>query len=266
MSPSVDSAPVFTSASSATAVAGTAFSFTVTATGFPLPTLAATGLPGWLTLTKNGNGSATIAGTPTKGGVYNVTITATNTAGKTPQAFTLTVNQAAAVTSPAKATATVGNPFNVLVTATGYPGPAIAVTGLPAGLVPVDNGDGTATMAGMPAADTGGVHDVTITATNGVKVATQTFVLTVDEGPSFANASSATAVAGTAFSFRVTATGFPLPTLAATGLPGWLTLTKNGNGSATIAGTPTKGGVYNVTITATNTAGKTPQAFTLTVT
>ena len=47
-----------------------------------------------------------------------------------------------------------------------------------------DNGDGTATLAGTPAAGTSGVYHFTIDATNGVNPdATQSFTLTVDVSP-----------------------------------------------------------------------------------
>ena len=47
----------------------------------------------------------------------------------------------------------------------------------------VDNGNGTATLAGTPAAGTGGTYALTITAANGVLPdATQSFTLTVDRG------------------------------------------------------------------------------------
>ena len=55
---------------------------------------------------------------------------------------------------------------------------------LPSGVTFSDNGDGTATLAGTPAAGTGGSYPITITATNGVSPdATQSFTLTVDEAP-----------------------------------------------------------------------------------
>ena len=43
----------------------------------------------------------------------------------------------------------------------------------------VDNGNGTATLAGTPAAGTAGTYPLTITATNSVSSATQSFTLTV---------------------------------------------------------------------------------------
>ena len=71
------------------------------------------------------------------------------------------------------------------MTTTGFPTPALSETGaLPTGVTFVDNGDGTATLAGTPAAGTGGTYPLTITATNGVSPdATQTFTLTVAPRP-----------------------------------------------------------------------------------
>ena len=57
----------------------------------------------------------------------------------------------------------------------------------------VDNGDGTATLAGTPAAGTGGIYPLTVKAINGVGAAAlQSFTLTVNEAPVFTSADSAT--------------------------------------------------------------------------
>ncbi len=93
-------APAITSGASTTFVVGTTGSFTVTTSGMPAPTFTQSGaLPAGVTFTDNGNGTATIAGTPAVGtdGVYQLAITAQN--GVSPpanQAFTLT----AEATSP----------------------------------------------------------------------------------------------------------------------------------------------------------------------
>ena len=64
------------------------------------------------------------------------------------------------------------------------PTPAITETGaLPAGITFTDNGDGTATLAGTPAAGTGGSYPLTITATNASGTATQAFTLTNAQAP-----------------------------------------------------------------------------------
>ena len=107
----VSAKPAISSAATATATDGSAFNFTVKATGAPAPTMAESGaLPQGLTLTDNGNGTATLAGTPGvgQGGVYNLTFTANNTGGTATQSFTLTVDQAPAITSASSATAVHG--------------------------------------------------------------------------------------------------------------------------------------------------------------
>ena len=79
----------------------------------------------------------------------------------------------------------VGTAGAFIVTATGVPTPTIVRTGtLPAGVTFTDNGNGTATLAGTPAAGAGGVYPLTFTASNGVSPdATQAFTLTVNDPP-----------------------------------------------------------------------------------
>ena len=262
----VNQAPAITSAASTTATVGTAFSFTVTATGYPTPTLtrSAGTLPTGVSFTVNGNGTATISGTPTKSGPYTETITASNGVNpKATQSLAITVNQAPAITSAASATATVGTAFSFSVKTTAYPTPSINDNNvkLPSGLGFTDNGNGTATISGTPAANSAGVYSLTITASNGIgQPATQSFALTVNQAPAITSAASTTATVGTAFSFTVTATGYPTPTLtrSAGTLPTGVSFTVNGNGTATISGTPTKSGPYTETITASN--GVNPKA------
>ena len=88
--------PSITSASSATFVAGTGGSFTVQTSGAPVASVTESGsLPSGVTLTDNGDGTATLAGAPDKGtkpGSYSLVITAAN--GVSPDAvqdFTLVV-------------------------------------------------------------------------------------------------------------------------------------------------------------------------------
>src|SRR5439155_9968446 len=84
-----------TSANATTFITGTANSFTVTTTGAPAPALTETGtLPAGVTFVNNGNGTATLSGTPAPSsvGVYALTLKATNGIGSpATQAFTLTV-------------------------------------------------------------------------------------------------------------------------------------------------------------------------------
>ena len=99
----VNQAPAITSGNSTTFTVGTAGSFTVMTTGFPTPTVSESrALPGGLTFTDNGNGTATLSGTPTAGtgGTYPLTFTAHNGVGSdATQNFTLTVNQSVTINS-----------------------------------------------------------------------------------------------------------------------------------------------------------------------
>jgi hypothetical protein len=100
------------------------------------------------------------------------------------QSFTLTVDAAPAITSATAPPSPWGAPESFTVTTTGTPTAALSESGpLPTGVTFTDNGDGTATLAGTPAAGTSGVYTITIDASNGVAPdASQTFTLTVDAG------------------------------------------------------------------------------------
>jgi len=93
--------PVITSANSTTFAAGVAGTFTVTTTGTPTPSLTETGaLPSGVTFKDNGNGTATLSGTPATvtTGRYTLTITAHNGVGSdASQSFTLTVGSAPSI-------------------------------------------------------------------------------------------------------------------------------------------------------------------------
>ena len=121
----VDKPPAITSLASATFTVGTHGSFTVTTTGFPIPALTKSGtLPSGVTFKDNGDGTATISGTPGAGtgGSYIIQITANN--GVNPsasQSFTLKVNQPPKITSAASRTFTVGAHGSFTVTTTGFP-------------------------------------------------------------------------------------------------------------------------------------------------
>jgi len=268
----VNQSLAITSGNSTTFTVGTAGTFTVTTTGSPAPTLSETGdLPSGVTFVNNGNGTATLAGTPAAGagGTYTITITASN--GVSPnatQTFTLTVDQAPAITSGNSTTFTVGTAGSFTMIASGFPSATFSETGpLPSGVTLSSSG----VLSGTPAAGTGGVYPITVTASNGVgSNATQSFTLTVNQAPAITSVNSASFPVGTADTFTVTTTGFPNSTLSETGaLPSGVTFVNNGNGTATLAGTPAAGtgGTYTITITASN--GVSPnatQTFTLTVT
>ncbi len=194
----VGMAPAITSGTGTTFTSGTAGSFTVTTSGFPAPALtnaSFTGctkstLPGAVSFTDNGNGTATIASTTAAitGGTYTICINAANGVGSgATQTFTLTVNAAPAFSSGSSTTfnTNVGGSFNV--TTSGFPTPTLtnaAFAGctpstLPGTVTFADNGDGTGTISGNPGSSSG-TYTLCLNASNGVgSTAKQTFTLTV---------------------------------------------------------------------------------------
>ncbi|HET6153816.1 MAG TPA: putative Ig domain-containing protein [Marmoricola sp.] len=249
-------------------VAGAPQAFT--STGSPQPTLSASGLPAGVTFTDNGDGTGTLAGKPSAntGGVYAITVKATNEAGTGQKVLTLTINQAPLLAGPSAATYTVGQAGGPSTfTTTGNPTSTLSSLGiLPAGVSFTDNGDGTGAYAGTPGTGTGGQYGLTVKATNGTPPdATAPFALTVDEAPGLNGPNAATFKVGTAgTSGEFAGTGFPVPTLTATGLPGGLSLASTGAGKAKISGTPSNGtgGVYPVTVKAANGVGSAATAST----
>ncbi len=182
------------------------------------------------------------------------------------------------ITSANHATFTVGVAGSFTVTTSGFPAATTSITAgsLPGSVGLVDNGNGTATISGTPVAGdvASSPYSITLTATNGTAPdATQTFTLTIlpDVAPAFTSANHATFTVGVAGSFTVTTTGTPTATISMTGgsKPASVTIVDNGNGTATISGTPVAGDVasspYSITLTATNLAGSPTQTFTLTV-
>ncbi|HWB13911.1 MAG TPA: SdrD B-like domain-containing protein [Pirellulales bacterium] len=89
-------APAITSAASTSFTEGSAGSFTITTTGAPTSAISETGsLPSGVTLVDNGDGTATLSGTPASGtaGSYPITLSANNSVGvAATQQFTLTID------------------------------------------------------------------------------------------------------------------------------------------------------------------------------
>ena len=216
-------------------------------------------LPSGVTFTDKGDGTATLSGTPDAGtgATYPFTITATN--GVSPDAtqnFTLSVLQACQITSDDHATFDVGKAGTFTVKSPGVPGCTLSETGaaLPSGVTFTPNEDGTATLSGTPDAGTGGTYPFTITAKNGVSPdATQNFILTVNHACKITSDNHATFTVGQSGTSTVKSTGWPRCTLSEPRhLPpgGHVHADNNGDGTATISGTPTTVGAYLLKISA----------------
>jgi hypothetical protein len=169
----VDTPAQIESVAQATFKVGARGAFAVQTIGYPAVTVTETGkLPAGVTLSSTGAlGGIPKAGT---GGVYHFTITASN--GVAPalltgtEPFTLTVHQAPAITSAAKAKFSRGKRGSFTVRTSGYPVATLTRSGsMPSGLVFKAQRNGTATITGTPAkADKGHTYVIVIIARNGV--------------------------------------------------------------------------------------------------
>jgi hypothetical protein len=173
-----------TSAAGTTFTVGAPGSFTVTTGGFPAPMLSegpgGTPPPGVMFDPVAG----ALSGTPAagSGGVYPLYFTAHNGVGSdATQTFTLTVDEAPAITSPSGALFTEAAPGSFLLTAQGFPAPTwseAAGDTLPSGLR-FDAASGL--LSGTPASGTAGMYTLHFTAANGLGSASQTLTLTVTQ-------------------------------------------------------------------------------------
>jgi kumamolisin len=251
MAPAITSGPISTSA-----VVDSAYSFSYHATGAPAPafSLSSGTLPEGLSLSPAG----ILSGTPLQSGTFTGTVKASNGVGTAAtQSFTLTVARAPVfVGGPSSVNTLSGAPF----TTVGFPAPTFSLISgnLPSGLTLSSTGvvSGTPTQAGQ--------FNGTVTATNSAGSDTSSFVISVDEEPSFTSgAPTTTAVLNEAYSFNLEAGGFPASTFTLTSgtLPPGISLS-----GGVLSGFPNTTGTFTGTIMADNGVGTAAaQNFSITV-
>lgn len=248
---------------------GVNYSAALTANGGIGPySFAVTGgaLPVGLALSSDG----TLAGTPTAGGTFNFTATATDTHGQIgSRAYTVTATAPTIAVTPASlpgATATVA--YSQTLSSVGGIAPytyAVTSGAVPAGVTLASSG----VLSGTPTA--AGTFTFTVTSTDsstgsGPYTGSRAYTFVV-AAPSITitPATVPGGQAGTAYSQTFTATGGSgAHTFAMSGgaLPAGLTLSTVG----VLSGTPTVSGSFNVTLTATDGLGFTgSQAYTLAI-
>jgi len=260
-------APAFTSASSTTFTLGAPGSFTVTASGTPAPTFSESGtLPSGVTLSSAGVLSGTPGGS---GGVYNLTLKATNSVGSKTQAFTLNVDQPPTVTGISPSSGPAGGGASVTIIGTGFTG----VTAVNFGTVPATSytvvNPTTITATTPPGA---GAVDVTVVTSAGRSATTPSDLYTYALVSVTANPISA--AAGSPFSGEVATfvdnSGNAEPVSNFTDNINWGdgttsvgTITQPGGASTSylVTGNHTyaSGGSYSFTVTVTPSAGPAAQ-------
>lgn len=245
--------PQINSASTATARAGTPFSYRITALNLPR-SFGATNLPPGLTLNAT---SGLISGTPTTTGNASVTLSASNAGGTGTKSLALIVSPPAPViTSAGTSNATFRTAYSHQITATNIP-TRFSATSLPAGLT-INATSGL--LSGTPLGE--GTFVAKVYAINAGGTGNRTLTIAIaSKMPEITSAATATAREGTIFSYRITAANLP-KTFGAASLPIGLTLNAT---SGYITGIPTTAGNTTASITASNTAGTATKSVALVV-
>ena len=178
-SPGSDGPPAITSALTASAITGNAFSYQIAATRLPL-SYNATSLPSGLVVD---TGTGLISGTPQVNGVFNVSISATNSGGTDTKTLVLTISlpPPPVITSSLAVQAAVSAPFSYQITGSNNP-TSYNATGMPAWL---SVNTGTGVLSGTPPAI--GTFTATITATNAGGSDSKTLNIEVSDVGPFAN-------------------------------------------------------------------------------
>ena len=169
---------------------GSAGAFAFAASGNPAPAFNVSGNPapafnvsGALPNGVNFAGGG-LTGTPLagSGGLYPLTVTATNVDGTNIQSFSLIVNEAPSITSTNRVTFGVGTNVSFTLKAGGYPPSIFSETGALPGGVSLNTNSGL--LGGPVAVAAGASYPLVITASNGIAPnATQSFTLTTTNLP-----------------------------------------------------------------------------------
>jgi hypothetical protein len=141
-------------------------------------------------------------------------------------------------TSPARAAFLAGSPGRFTIRTANFSGTLTRQGVLPAGLALHDGGSGMAVISGIPVQGSGGRYELTLSATEpGHEPVRQRLALIVDQSPTLmASSTSQRGLASHHLTFRLVATGYPIPRITLAGkLPPALVFTSR-PGAATISG------------------------------
>ncbi|MBI4811173.1 MAG: putative Ig domain-containing protein, partial [Ignavibacteriales bacterium] len=244
---------------------GLSYNQTLTASGGTSPytfSVTSGSLPPGLTLSSAG----LISGTPTTAGSFSFTVTSTDVQNCTgSQSYTVTIDCPTITVNPATLpSGTVGATYNQTITASGGTSPyTFAVTGgaLPPGLILSSGG----VLSGAPT--TVGNFSFTVTATDAQScTGVRSYTLTINcPTITLSPSSLPNGTVGTPYSQTITASGGTAPysfNLTSGTLPNGLGLSSSG----VLSGTPTEGGGFSFTVTATDAQGCTgSKSYTLTI-
>jgi hypothetical protein len=250
---SAGSAPIITTTTATAGVVGRSYLLQLSASGSPAPTFAVTtgSLPAGLVMTTSG----IISGTPTTAATTNFTVTATNSAGSDPQAYSLVVTEEPDIATTALPTATVGTAYSTQLVAFG----STPITwALDSGAFPTGLSISTAGVISGTPSGAAGAYAVVVSATNAAGADTQALTVNMTGAPTITTSLLPLLLTGTAANITLTAAGASLTWTLQGTLPAGLSLSSGG----VISGTPTTPGAYEFGVTATNASGASSAVYT----
>ncbi len=246
-------APVLTSAPWAKGEVGKVFAYQITANNEPTGYAISGDLPEGLTLDES---TGSITGTPTKAGFSEVILSASNASGNgNGMVFIFAIRpsqEMPVVTSSGTAFAKVGEPFVYQIKASANP-TGYSAENLPDG---ISLNTTTGFISGTPTAPTREPIVVVITATNAagqsLPRAVLLEILPAAQAPVILSGGHAIGKVGVDFEFQVFATNDPTA-YSSPDLPEGLSIASD---TGLITGSPEKAGEFQVTLLASNDAGK----------
>ena len=235
---------------------GTAYSFQVNATGFPVPAFDTTiaNFPPGLSI----NSTGLITGNPTTQGQFTFTIIATNTGGSDSRQYTVIIGSAPSITATSHLTGIQGVLFVQTVSATGYPTPVWSAIGLPSGIA-LNTSNGTLQWNNPVA----GTYNISITVTNTYGSDTKSIIINIMLPPQITTTALQRGVLNQYFTATLTATGDGsiIWSLIESDLPYGLNLSTSG----VISGTPTEYGDFEIFVQASSSYGSHTRVFILSI-
>ena len=228
---------------STNATVGATYAYSFAASGDPAPTFAI-GAGGLLPSGVDLDTTGILAGTPTQAGDFTFAVVASNGVSAPITSPTVTLHVAALPVGPSfvsdnpPTSVDLGAHFSYTFVAQGQPAPTYSVS---SGALPPGMSLNTVTGVLSGLATTIGTYSFVVSADNGIDVAANSplLTMTVGTGLAFTSTPTASGYVGQPFSYTLTTSGSPAASLSLSSgaLPTGLTLTSNGDGTGTLAGT-----------------------------